>query len=166
MSKRLILMRHAKAEKPEGYLADFDRPLAKRGFDDAKLICSELAKHKFIPDGLVASPSKRTKQTAQIVSDCFKKNKIPVDYQFDIYEAAISDLLHVIRQTNNNTNCLMLIGHNPSITSMVGYLTHSFVEHVSTSGVAIIQFNTINWQTVTAHSGELIYVLNPKSLKA
>jgi phosphohistidine phosphatase len=166
MSKRLILMRHAKAEKLEGYSSDFDRPITKRGIYDAKLICSELNKHKFIPDAIVASPSKRTKQTAQIVSNCFKKNKIPIDYQFDIYEASISDLLHVIRQTNTNINTLMLIGHNPSITSMVGYLTGSFVEHVSTSGIVIIQLNSVNWQTVLAHKGELIYVLNPKSLKA
>ena len=41
--KEIYILRHAKSSWDNINLADFDRPLAKKGIDDAKKLCSFLA---------------------------------------------------------------------------------------------------------------------------
>lgn len=157
-------MRHAKAEKSELFADDFERPLTKRGFDDAALICKFLKQQKIIPKFIVASPSKRTIQTAEIVAKFFDKQVSKTEYDYEIYEASINDLVHAIRRIPEKYKTVMLIGHNPSITGIIGYLTGNFIEHVSTSGIAVLKFKTNNWQLTSQHCAELILLKNPKEL--
>lgn len=157
-------MRHAKAEKSELNDDDFERPLAQRGYNDAGLICDFLKQHKMVPDYVLASPSKRTAQTAEVVLQHFKNQKIKSDFDTDIYEASINDLVHAIRNIPVKYKKPMLIGHNPAITGIVGFLTGVFVEHVATSGIAVLKFNVSNWQLTSQHCAELLLLKNPKEL--
>src|SRR5690606_21935701 len=64
--RTLVLLRHAKAERPPG-VADADRPLSPRGHADAHAAGAWL-KPRFQPDLILCSPSKRTRQTWQAVA--------------------------------------------------------------------------------------------------
>ena len=58
-AKRLLLIRHAKAKQGN---RDIERPLARRGRDDARVIGEWLDRHA-VPDLAVISPAVRTRQT-------------------------------------------------------------------------------------------------------
>jgi probable phosphoglycerate mutase len=66
----LLLIRHADAEHPsgapEGEIRDIDLPLSARGHTQAKKLAARLA-HRRI-DAIVASPLKRTMQTAEAIA--------------------------------------------------------------------------------------------------
>src|SRR2546423_12767472 len=63
MSERtLVILRHAKAERPAG-TADEDRPLTQRGHADSAAAGAWLAARGDRPDLVLCSPSKRTRQT-------------------------------------------------------------------------------------------------------
>jgi len=65
MSKRLIIMRHAKSSWTSGAATDHQRPLNKRGRRDAPRIGARLQHLGWLPDLVIASDSERTRETWQ-----------------------------------------------------------------------------------------------------
>lgn len=157
-------MRHAKTEKAEPLQKDFDRALVKRGKEDLLHIVNYIKLNKIAAEYIVASPSKRTKQTTEIVAELLKIKVHKIDFEYIIYEASISDLISVVREIPEEINTALLIGHNPSITGLVGYLTNNFVEHIATSGIAILKFNVNNWKLISQNCANLVALKNPKDL--
>ncbi|MFY8166321.1 MAG: SixA phosphatase family protein [Sediminibacterium sp.] len=160
--KNLILMRHAKAEKDSVKASDFERDLEERGKKDALFMAQLLGKTKFIPAQIVASPANRTKQTASIVSKELKVKNLELDS--NIYEADISDLMHVLREFDDQFKQILLVGHNPSITGIVGYLTQSFVEHIPTSGIVVVELPALTWKQIQNRTGKVLWHQSPKGL--
>ena len=67
--RRLLLLRHAKAERSQPGGRDHDRVLAARGRADAKKLGAYLARHAFVPDRALVSTSARTRETwAQVAA--------------------------------------------------------------------------------------------------
>ncbi|HHB76413.1 MAG TPA: hypothetical protein ENK84_07700, partial [Desulfobulbus sp.] len=62
--KQLLLCRHAKSSWKNSELADFDRPLNKRGGRDAPVMGARLASRGMIPGVLLTSPAKRARKAA------------------------------------------------------------------------------------------------------
>src|SRR5258708_13854511 len=60
---RLMLLRHAKAEKAESGMRDRDRRLNARGRDDAARIAAHMARHALLPDRVIVSSAQRTRET-------------------------------------------------------------------------------------------------------
>src|SRR5579859_3831085 len=74
-ARRLILLRHAKSDWPEG--PDLDRPLAKRGRRDAPRIGRWLRAHGFVPDVVICSAARRTRETWALVAPELAGSKRP-----------------------------------------------------------------------------------------
>lgn len=156
-------MRHAKAENDEtGKLADFDRSLTKRGEDDAKQMAQELKNAGFKPSMIIASPAKRTRKTAKIVAETLGLKPANIEFDSMLYNAGYPDFMHVIHELSDQYQSVMIIGHNPSLTGMVGYLTNSFAEHVPTSGIVVAETDSNSWKAVTANQGRVIWSGCPK----
>ena len=66
---RLILFRHAKAERDSESGDDFDRPLAPRGRSEAKAMGEQLAALGFRPDLVLISPALRTRETWELAAE-------------------------------------------------------------------------------------------------
>ncbi len=162
--KTLILMRHAKALKDSPDFLDHSRSLSDKGKEDAKLMSHALKKEKYLPDFIVSSTSKRTIKTAKIVLEELNLKQESLELESDLYEASTSDILHVIRAIPDNQKSVMLIGHNPSFTSMIGLLSSTFIENLPTSGIAVIQFNIPTWKLTQHQSGKLVWFMHPKLL--
>ena len=110
--KTLILLRHAKSSRDDPSWQDIDRPLNDRGVRASDLIGNYLRKTKIAPDLVISSPSKRTRQTADLV---LESGRIKLEPKFDerIYEATARILFEVVRQVDDSAAGVMMIGHNP-----------------------------------------------------
>ena len=62
--KKLLIMRHAKSCWKDSDLSDHERPLKKRGKNDAKKMGKLLKSKKIIPDVIICSTAERAKETA------------------------------------------------------------------------------------------------------
>ncbi len=162
--KTLILMRHAKALKESDDSTDHNRQLSDKGKEDAKLMSDSLKREKFLPELIVSSTSKRTQKTAKIVLEDLNLKPNSLLLESDLYEATTSDILHVIRLLPDEINTVMLVGHNPSFTGMIGLLSQTFIENLPTSGIAVIQFNIPTWKLTQNKSGKLVWFMHPKLL--
>ena len=66
MSKKLLIIRHAKSDWNNPDLRDFDRPLNERGERNAPEMAKRLIKNDLVPQLLVSSPAVRALTTAEL----------------------------------------------------------------------------------------------------
>ncbi|HDP89382.1 MAG TPA: histidine phosphatase family protein [Thioalkalivibrio sp.] len=162
--KTLILVRHGKSSWDQPALADFDRPLLPRGQKDARLIGEFLAGHHLVPDVIRVSPALRARETARILADALGYPTAGIDEEPAIYEAAVSDLLGVLRATRNG-DTLLMVGHNPGFSVLLNSLTDETHEDLPTCGTAVVEFNVKEWSDILPGSGRLRWLQRPKQLR-
>jgi phosphohistidine phosphatase len=162
--KTLLILRHAKSSHEDGSLKDLDRPLNERGISDAKLMGSVIRKKKIQPDLIVASPAERVRQTADLA---LKAARLNVELTFDkpIYEASAQGLLKVLRDLNDTSNTLMLIGHNPGLEDLLERLTGEGIT-LPTAALAGVELNVEHWSEVRTGAGKLMWRVTPRELKS
>ncbi len=156
--KKLLLIRHAKAEKETG-AKDIDRPLKYIGIQDAAFMADRVKENDLVPQLIVSSPALRTKTTAEIFADHFSLPDPTLNKA--IYEASLKSWLQVINQLPENFDSIAVVGHNPGVSQILYYLTGEARE-VHTCTVAAIEFDIEDWALVTNDSGKLIYYSSPK----
>ena len=155
--KKLLLIRHAKAEK-DTTVKDIDRPLKYIGIQDAGFMADRLKDNSIIPQHIITSPALRTKTTAEIFADQLSLPEPVIDRS--IYEASQQTLLGVINKLPNKYDFIALVGHNPGIAYILHYLTGQ-IKDVHTSTVAVVDFDTDDWAAVSGETGKLAYFSSP-----
>ncbi len=155
--KKLLLIRHAKAEKDTS-VKDADRPLKYIGIQDATFMAERLKDSGNIPQLIVTSPALRTKTTAEIFADHLSLPEPEI--KKNIYAATQVMLLKVISQLPNEYDFIAIVAHNPGIEQILDYLTGESRE-VHTSTLALIEFDTNNWAEISGDTGKLTYFVGP-----
>lgn len=152
--KRLLLVRHAKSDWDNINLADFDRPLNKRGKKNAPEMAERLINQKLIPQHLVSSPALRALSTAIVFAEAFGIEKSKIQQEEHIYEAVPDTLLKVINHLDDAYNFAAMFGHNPGITSFAVGLTGSHISSIPTCGMILIEFPFDQWSMISYGTGD------------
>ncbi|MDP2894669.1 MAG: histidine phosphatase family protein, partial [Sulfurimonas sp.] len=66
--KKLYIIRHAKSSRSDETLEDFERPLNKRGKENAPMMGERLKEKGIMPGIIISSPAKRAKTTAEVIA--------------------------------------------------------------------------------------------------
>jgi phosphohistidine phosphatase len=107
------------ATKWEG--ADFDRPLTQDGIKRIAREAKTIAALELELDAIITSPLVRARQTAEIVADELKlRERLHQDDRVGLgfSPARLADIL----RDNERASAVMLVGHEPSMSSTVGEL--------------------------------------------
>ena len=166
--RRLLLLRHAKAERLQSGGRDHDRVLTERGRADARKLGLYLARHAFAPDRAVVSSAARTRETWALLAAAFSKAP-PVSFEERIYEATPQAILQVIKETGPETGTLLVIGHNPSLQELTAMLIASgdidarerLGEDFPTSALAAIRFAAADRSGGQPPGARLLHSLTP-----
>ena len=67
--RELILLRHAHAEPATPGQSDLDRPLSPQGLAEAESAARWLKEQGLVPDRVLCSPARRTRETLEAVMD-------------------------------------------------------------------------------------------------
>ncbi len=138
--RTLVILRHAKAERPSG-VPDADRPLTDRGHADAAAVGAWLAARGYAPDLVVCSPSRRTRQTWHSIHLALPAEPAPkVRYEHAVYDGGHSDLVALLRDTAPEITTVLLIGHNPTVSLLSAMLdpkANRDSDGLRTSGLAV-----------------------------
>jgi phosphohistidine phosphatase len=117
--RRLVLLRHAKAE---GFgRTDADRVLAPKGRRDAAAVGRWLASQDVIPDLAVVSPASRAGETWDLAAAELGAEP-PVTVDDRVYANSTPELLAIVAGTAGDVASLVLVGHNPSIGQLASSL--------------------------------------------
>lgn len=114
---RLILMRHAKAEKRSSG-GDFERALTDGGRADAAIMAKVLANEGLVPDLAIVSAARRTQETWAAMAPLFPKARL--ESRRDLYNASPLAVLDAAEEAQGRT--VLVIGHNPGIHELVIHL--------------------------------------------
>ncbi|MBF0664557.1 MAG: histidine phosphatase family protein [Brevundimonas sp.] len=111
--QRLILMRHAEAERAAGSGRDRDRALSARGRVDATAMGRALAARGWRPDLALVSPAARTRQTWDLLHDAFGDVQIHDDEA--LFNGGADTLRGLVEEAGEEAGCLMVVAHNPGV---------------------------------------------------
>src|SRR5574337_824201 len=159
--RRLLLVRHAKAEPPMGS-EDYARPL----------IAGALAARDMLPDTLIHSGAARAKETAEIFAETWDK-LVPVEEEIGLYDAAQDVLFQRARALRDGARRVALVGHNPGVGELASSLVSSgprstrkrMQNKFPTCAVAALDFDVENWRDVGYRAAKLALFLTPSDLE-
>ncbi len=155
----LLVMRHAKSSWSDPQLADFDRPLNKRGQRDAPRMGELLREHDLVPDRIFCSSAQRARETASLVVQA-SGFAGAVETTDQLYHASPDAYLALLRQQADMPR-VMVIGHNPGLEELVFRLT-DLDETLPTAAVARISLG--DWNEIGNAPATLECVWRPKEL--
>jgi phosphohistidine phosphatase len=163
--RRLLLLRHAKSDWPQG-VSDFDRPLAGRGVADAKIMGNYMARNRLVPDLALISPAIRTQQTWQILAE--ELAPAPrFETQPKLYAASARVLLSIVQHAAD-VSSLMLVAHNPGLEDLAKILLHDAEENRApkfpTCALAVFDLNIDAWKDTQPGCGRLRMFVSPKAI--
>ncbi|HST55782.1 MAG TPA: histidine phosphatase family protein [Solirubrobacteraceae bacterium] len=155
MARQLWLLRHADAE-PHGARPDAERRLTERGERQARVAGAAIARLEDDFDAVLVSPRVRAQQTAELAAEqwsealCAKlQTHEPLSGGFDASQA-----LHELSGMPADGR-LLLVGHEPDLSSVVGDLTGALVD-LKKGGLAVLRLQSVG--------GELIVLARPREL--
>jgi phosphohistidine phosphatase len=119
VSRRLAVMRHAKAEQDGP--TDFERPLADRGHVDAADAGAWLAEAGFIPDHALVSAALRTRETWTALASGAGWDLDP-ELDRGLYSAEPATAIDLIALVDDDVEALVVIGHNPTMAYLAQLL--------------------------------------------
>jgi phosphohistidine phosphatase len=119
----LYVIRHAIAvdEGLPEYEDDSQRPLTDKGKKKMRQIAKGLRALGVDFDLILSSPYVRAKETAEILADIFKA-KTDVAFSENLVPMGDPDLLIAELNEKYNANSIVLVGHEPSLTALIGLL--------------------------------------------
>jgi len=143
--RKLILLRHAKSDYPEG-VRDHERPLAERGRRDAPVAGGWIADHIGAVDDVLVSSAVRAQQTWELASSRVHVTGV-VSTEPSIYEAPASTLLDIVRALPDSSETVIMVGHNPGLEELAADLATDgdpdalgrMAMKYPTSGIAVIE---------------------------
>ena len=169
--RRLLLFRHAKAERSEPGMEDRARKLMDRGWKDAAKVGAYMASHALVPDRVITSPSARTLETWKSAATAFRPPPAAAPVE-RLYDATAQSILAVVKEVGPATHTLLIVGHNPGLHELAMMLVATgdvqarerLREKLPTSGLVIIDFAFDDWGKLHPQCGRLERFVTPKSL--
>ena len=163
---RILLLRHAKAERARPGVSDHERNLSERGREDAAAAGAMIAKRGERPDRVLCSTSQRTRQTWDEVRPSLAETPEP-RFARELYEAG--DYLPILRGDGGAATSLLLIGHNPTMHETAMLLAGDLgtpdgavlKQRFPTAALAILDFDG-SWADLRSGAARLAAFIRPR----
>lgn len=154
--RTLVLVRHADAITHNVSFADHERPLSEVGEQDAPRMARRLAERGIRPDRIVTSDAARALATAEEFRRALGLNAAAMFATRRIYEAGPQYILDLVRAPDGDPDCVMIIGHNPTLSQVANLLSTTPVGHLPTCSVVTLRLGSAEWRDAQAGAFELV----------
>ena len=161
--KTLLLMRHAKSSWKDQSLADFQRPLNKRGKKDAPRMGKLLMEKEIGIDIILCSPAKRARAT---IKRFLKEYNYAGElvYFDDLYRSDYEFYISILNNLPAEIDTAMVVGHNPEMDNFLEMICDVY-EHMPTGSIVAIELQIKDWGEISAiTSGELVSFWKPREI--
>ncbi len=166
--KTIMLMRHAQSSHGVGKHKDFDRPLAKQGSIDASRMGLFIKQTGVQPGYIEGSTAKRAQETIELL---LKAGDLPSDvvsWNENLYYGGARDYLSVVQKASDDTDRIMIVGHNPLLEETVSLLCNGegeYVARIPSGGLACIEHPAIKWEQIKPGTARFCWMMIPELLR-
>jgi len=161
MQRLLMLMRHAKSAWRSDGPADHARPLNKRGRRDAPRVGKRLAEQGWVPEHVVASDSRRTRETWERMQKHFPEAR--VSFTRALYGGGPTELRTEVARLSAGERTVLVLGHNPGWEEAVKALSGRDVR-MTTANVVVLEGKGATWGEALRGRWTVVGVVRPKEL--
>jgi phosphohistidine phosphatase len=163
MTRKLIFIRHARAEDQASGMSDLERSLTKKGKLQSRQMALVMKSKEDDLGMIVSSPAFRALETALIFCREYSIRPDTIVIRSDLY----SDLVHTeyipfITSLGSDDPVITFFGHNPLITELASWFAADEPDNLPKTGVFCLSFNIDNWSDIEPRSGSTEYFLSPK----
>lgn len=159
--KTIYFLRHGKSSWENAGLSDFERPLLPKGEGKTRKMGLFLLESNHLPDIIISSPARRAKQTAEIMASIIDRKLLFDDNLYPGHEEAILNTLFALR---NQINSVMIVGHNPVMTTIIRELMNVNYDWLPTSGLAKACYAVDMWTDITLAVAENVQIIEPNNI--
>ena len=155
---RLYFLRHGLAESRSDWEgADSERPLTEQGIEITTRVAEHIARLDLGLEAIVSSPYPRALETARIVSAALDAEELLAEDRGLEPKRFTSSELRRIVDAYPKAESLMLVGHDPSMTTVAGDITGGSRMRLRKSGLIRIDITD-----PASLSGDLVWLVQPK----
>jgi len=148
VKRRLLVLRHAKSDWDVDYAHDFERPLAPRGRAAARAVGAWLAERGQVPDRVLCSAARRARDTLALAAGAWGATEPPTRVLDELYGASVRDVLALVAEHAGDAERLLIVGHEPTCSELVGRLTGGVRVELPTAALARIDFPGPGWSAL------------------
>jgi phosphohistidine phosphatase len=160
--KKLIFVRHGRAEKDNAMISDYERSLTTDGKNISEMMARILKEKEQDPAILITSPAFRAYETAMIFARILDYNPDDVILKNKLYHpATLKSFDEILENQENSIHSLILFGHNPSFTEIPDRLSKNGCDFLPKSGIVCLSFKTDTWKGIVRERGNMEYFLKP-----
>jgi phosphohistidine phosphatase len=144
-------------------LPDIERPLNRRGKEDAPVMATRIREAGIRPSLILSSPAHRAWTTAKVIA---REISYPAEFlqrEAELYLADVDTLLELLERQDNKFNSIMIVGHNPGLTEFANYLLPNLTDNIPTGGVVSLNIETDDWNLRDRAPAELLVFDYPKN---
>jgi phosphohistidine phosphatase len=143
--KTLTIVRHAKSSWRDASLRDRDRPLNKRGKQDAPEMGRRIDEAGIRPSLILSSPAVRAWKTAKAIAEAINYPREFLQKEDALYLASVDRILDVLVAQDNRFNNILIVGHNPGFTEFANFLVPGLTNNLPTAGVVCVEIDNEDW---------------------
>ena len=162
--KTLYIVRHAKSSWDHPELSDHERPLLEKGKKRTKLVAGYLQENNIRIDRIISSYAVRAFETAKIIAVEINYPEDEIRIFEDIYYGDTDKLFDHLFRLPEKIQSVMLVGHNPTFTSLANSFLDEEIEWLPTSGIVCIEFKTDKWKKLHNAKKTVKFVITPKMM--
>jgi phosphohistidine phosphatase len=160
--KKIILVRHGKAEDESPEISDFERSLTLKGKVVAGIMARKLLQKEKSLGVILTSPAFRAVETALIFAREFGISTDKVIMNSNLYfKMGYRNLPELLSTIDEETETISLFGHNPSFTEIANILCQEGCEFLPKTGIVCISFKIMTWSEIDRNEGKTEYFLKP-----
>jgi len=160
--KKLIFVRHGRAEEQVSSFTDYERSLTNKGKSVSEQMALRLKEKETTPAVFVTSPAFRAYETALVFARVLGYDPDKIILKNTLYtHANLKSFAGILDEISDDTDCIIFFGHNPAFTEMPDRLSRSGIDFVPKSGVVCLSFKTETWKGLLREKGTIDYFLKP-----
>ena len=160
--KTLLIVRHANSGPTSPGQSDFDRPLSKRGKEDAEAMAKRIARKIDKIDLFIASAALRTRETAVKIMQEFEVDEGLLQTEKQLYECSPEEYYNILEDIEDGHQVVAVIGHNPGISSFVDSLKGASVFDMPAGAVFALNFDGDKWSDIRRSEKNMIFFFYPE----
>jgi phosphohistidine phosphatase len=160
--KKLIFVRHGRAEEPTSTLPDFERSLTPKGKNISLQMAVSLKEREKNPGVYISSPAFRALETALIFAREFELDPEKIIIKSNLYfKINLNSFAKILEEIGDEVDTIIMFGHNPSFTVIPDRLSRDGCDFMPKSGVVCLSFKTNSWTGIIHEKGKMEYSLKP-----
>jgi phosphohistidine phosphatase len=160
--KKIIFVRHGRAEEADSVIPDFERSLTSKGKSvsaQMAMILNEKERGNCI---FISSPAFRAFETGLIFARVLGYDPEKIVLKNVLYSRSnLNSFAEIIESIPEKNDTVILFGHNPSFTEIPDRLSKDGCDFLPKSGIVCISFRTETWNGIIKGKGKIEYFLKP-----